>query len=215
MLKKSLTPAILFIALLSLLLASGNNLSANQTVITDDGRKVLLKNNGSWTFHTTDRFASTADGRRVRLKEDGRWEYANDAPAAPEGKTQTSNPLVKLQKVVIEKHVKKGYKNTRVKTQTVFYVQLKAPQQTAATINNSDASLIEVTDNNGKSYPVLSIKPGTAGSVIIRANKSPTILDDARSMQITLKAGAFNIKRPITLRMRIVDFDKKDVNGFE
>jgi len=54
MLKKSLTPAILFTALLSLLLASGNTLSARQIVITDDGRKVLLKNDGNWTFHTTD-----------------------------------------------------------------------------------------------------------------------------------------------------------------
>ncbi len=127
MLKKSRTPVIPFIILLSLLLASGSNLSAKQTVITDDGRKVLLKNDGNWTFHTTDCFASTSDGRRVRLKQDSHWEYANDAPAAPEDETQTSKPLVKLQKVVIEKHVEKGYKNTRVKTQTVFYVQLKAP----------------------------------------------------------------------------------------
>jgi len=62
MLKKSLTPVIPFIALLSLLLASASNLSANQTVITDDSRKVLLKNDGNGTFHTTDRFTSTAAG---------------------------------------------------------------------------------------------------------------------------------------------------------
>ncbi len=57
---------------------------------------------------------------------------------------------------------------------------LKPPQQTAAAVSNNDLSLIKVTDNNGKSYLVLSIKSGTAGSIIIRANKSPTILDDAR-----------------------------------
>ncbi len=215
MIIKRLTPSIVFGTLFSLLLIANNSQADNQLLITDDGREVLLNDDGSWTFRSSDRFASSHDGRRIRLKEDGSWQYADDAPPSPREKAQISNPEIKLEKVIIEKFAKKGFKNTRVKTQTVFYVQLNDSSLIKATSSDSDISLIEIKDNNGKNYPVISIKPDTANSIIIRAKKSPTILDDARSMEITLKAGLFGIKSPVTLSRRIVDFDKKDVDGFD
>ena len=184
-------------------------------MITDDGREVQLNDDGSWAFRSNDRFASTSDGRRIRLKEDGSWQYAKDAPPVPHKNTQTQNQAIKLEKIVIEKHVKKGIKNTRVKTQTVFYLKLDSSKQANALSSSTDTSLIEVKDNNGKSYPVISVKPGSAGGVIIRAEKSPGILDDARMMEITLKAGAFDNRSPVTLNMRVVDFYREDVDGFE
>lgn len=213
MIKKRPTPLLLSITLFSLFLVTGNSQAGSQKVITDDGHEVLLNDDGSWTFRTPDRFTSTSDGRRIRLKDDGSWQYANDLPPAADNKKQTPDPDVKLEKVIIEKYVKKGFKNTRVKTQTIFYVQLENFQQPA--ISSADMSLIEVKDSNGKNYPVISIKPGTTASIVIRAEKSPSILDDARSMEITLKAGVFGLRRPITLSMRTVDFDKKEVDGFE
>jgi hypothetical protein len=55
-------------------------LHADQEVTTDDGREVLLKEDGSWTFRSTDRFANTVDGQRIRLKQDGSWAYVGNSP---------------------------------------------------------------------------------------------------------------------------------------
>ncbi len=61
------------IVYLSILLNSPAGFAA-QVVISDDGREVLLKDNGTWEFRSNDRYANTPDGRRVRLKENNTWE---------------------------------------------------------------------------------------------------------------------------------------------
>ena len=119
-------PFVLFSALLLLFIIPGNNaLSADQQVITVDGREELLKENGTWAFRSSDRFANTKDGRRVQLKEDGTWQYVGNAPMASVEQVKTTLLDIKLQKVVIEKHEKKVHKNVRVTTQTVFYDKLR------------------------------------------------------------------------------------------
>jgi len=75
--------------------------------------------------------------------------------------------------------------------------------------------LIDVTDNHGKNYPLTAIKPGVNGSIAVYSEKSPSILDDAKSMKITLKAGIFNLKKPLTLTERISDFDEINVGSFD
>lgn len=210
-----LQPPTRFFMLIFLLLLAGGAHSADKKLITDDGREVLLNDDGSWEFRNTDRFANTDDGRRVRLKQDGSWHYVKNK--AVQATTKTPGPLIKLEKVVIEKHERKALKNTRVKTRTVFYLQLENTTQgkLAAAIKGSDISLIEVKDNNGKNYPVTAIKSGTNGSAAVYAEKSPTILDDAKSMEITLKAGIFGLKKPLTLTERISDFDEINVGDFD
>jgi len=193
-------------------------------VVTVDGREVILNNDGTWKYLSTDRYVNTKDGTRVRLKNDGSWQYVGNAPLISKEQVRTSELNIKLQKVVIESHEKKVQKNVRVKTQTVFYVQLENSPQAKQniSINKSDASLIEVKDNNGKSYPILSIKPDTAQlkpdtktTLVVRAKKSPLLWDKVKSMEILFKPGIFGIQNPITLSQRTIDFDKKKVDGFE
>ncbi len=181
-----LKPSIHFIAIFFLLLISAYSHSASQKVITDDGREVLLNDNGS-------------------------WHYTGDTALKPKEKTQS--PEIQLQKVVIEKYEKKALKNTRLKTRTVFYLQLKHPLQ-ETNIEDDDISRVEVKDNNGKNYPVLAIKLNTDNSLLVYAEKSPSIMDDAKSMQIIFKSGIFDIKDPVTLSRKITDFEQLNVNGF-
>lgn len=51
---------------------------ADEIVLSDDGREVRIKQDGSWEFVSDDRFATTRDGERVRLKFDGSWERIED-----------------------------------------------------------------------------------------------------------------------------------------
>jgi len=194
-----------------------------QEIINVDGREVILNDNGTWEFLSTDRYANTKDGIRVRLKEDGSWQMIGNAPLQSKEQVRTTDLDLKLQKVVIETYEKKVQKNTRIKTQTVFYVDLAFSSQTkkSITVSKDDIALIEIKDNNGKNYPVVSIQPDdaqlqadTKTTLVIRAEKSPSIFDDVKSMNIVFQKGIFGIIEPITLSQRTIDFNKENVNGF-
>ena len=201
-----------------------NALSATQEIITDDGREVLLKEDGSWSFRSTDRFANTKEGRRVRLKDDGSWQYTGNAPLVMKEQVRTTDLDIKLQKVVIETHEKKVQKSKRIKTQTVFYLNLELSALAKGNINikKNDVSMIKVMDNNGKNYPVLSIQPGPAvlepnskTTIVIRAKSSPSWLSKVKSMEVVLSPGIFGIQDPITLKQNVIEFDEKKVDGFD
>jgi len=217
-----ITPSI-FITL-TFLLPTTQAGPLSQEIINVDGREVILNENGTWKFLSTDRYANRNDGTRVRLKEDGSWQVIGNAPLESKEQVRTTDLDIKLQKVVIETYEKKVQKNTRIKTQTVFYVDLSySPQaKNNIKIKQSDISLIEVKDNNGKNYPVLSIKPseteikpGSKTTLIIRADKSPSFFDSVKSMDIVFKKGIFGIANPITFNQRPIDFGNKKVDGFE
>ena len=208
---------------LSLSLCS-NTLRADQDVITDDGREVLLRADGTWVFRSTDRFANTEDGKRIRLKADGSWQYIGNAPLISKDQVKTTELGITLLKTVIEKHEVKVQKNKRLKTQTVFYLNLELSPLAVSNIaiHKNDTSGIEVTDNNGKIYTVLSIQPGTTAlepgsnmTVAVRVDESPTWLDNAKSMEILFKPEIFGIQEPIKLSQKINDFEEVDVDGFE
>jgi len=208
---------------LSLSLCS-NTLHADQDVITDDGREVLLRADGTWVFRSTDRFANTEDGKRIRLKADGSWQYIGNAPLISKDQVKTTELGITLLKTVIEKHEVKVQKNKRLKTQTVFYLNLELSPLAVSNIaiHKNDTSGIEVTDNNGKIYTVLSIQPGTTAlepgsnmTVAVRVDESPTWLDNAKSMEILFKPEIFGIQEPIKLSQKINDFEEVDVDGFE
>ena len=213
-----------FIGLISLLIMLVSlNLVAAEQVVNIDGREILLKDDGTWAYASSDRFADTKDGQRVRLKLDGSWQFVGNAPLTSKQQVRTTELDLKLQKVVIETNEKKVQKNTRVRTQTVFYVGLgySAQAKKHFSIKKTDSSLIEVKDNNGRVYPVLSIQadsaevePGTENTIVIRADKSPSIWDEVKSMQITFKPGIFGLQQPIILSQKIIDFENKKVAGF-
>ncbi len=223
MTNKTFAPSSLFIAAITLLLLTiGKTALANEQIINIDGREVLLKEDGSWKYQSTDRFANTKDGRRVRLKEDGSWSYVGNAPLQSSEHVRTTDLDIKLKKVVIETYRVKTQKSQRIKTQTVFYVQLSnSPQaKTTIKITDSDITQIEIKDNNNKIYEVLSIRsdtstlePGKDTTLVVRAKKSPAIWDNAKSMKITFEAGTFDLHQAVTLNQRIIDFEKEDVDN--
>ena len=197
---------------------------ADQDVISDDGREVLLKDDGSWIFLSTDRYANTEDGRRVRLKADGSWEYVGNAPMQSEQQVRTTTTDIKLQQVVIEKHEEKSYKNVRVTSQTVFYLDINVSPlaDKDITISDADLSRIKVEDDKGKSYPVLSIspkpltlKPDSKQTVEIRADGAPSWLRGTKVMKIELAAGLAGNDKPITLEQRVDDMETIKVDGFD
>jgi hypothetical protein len=223
------TPIYTYILLLAVLLLSASQaLSAAQEAISDDGREVLLNDDGTWAFRSTDRFANTSDGRRVRLRADGSWKYVGNASGnallSSNLQLKTTQIDIRLDKVVIETYEKKVQKNKRVKSQTVFFLDLaSSPQaQQDITVRREDISNIKVSDSNGRDYPLLSIqpapttlKPGSQASITVRVNGSPQWWKDVESMEISFQPGVFGLQDPVSLMQRVVDFDIQKVSGFD
>ncbi len=224
MTRTSLKPSkIIFILISLLLFPGGNALSANQEVISDDGREVLLRDDGTWEFRSTDRFANTKDGQRIRLKDDGSWQYVGNAPLTSKQQIRTMDLDIKLRKVVIETHEKKVQKNTRSKSQTVFYLNLELSPlaKSNISINENDISRVKVKDSEGKDYSVLSIqaepailKPDSDTKVAVRVDGAPQWWKSVKSMEIIFKPGIFGLQAPVTLSQSVDDIDKKKVDGF-
>ncbi len=195
--------------------------AADQTLISADGREILLKDNGSWEYRSDDHIMSTPDGRRIRLKADGSWQYDGNSSLTSKQQVRTTDLDIKLKKVVIETREKKSVKGKRIKTHTVFYLSLSRSAQAnnIIKIDSSDMANIAVTDNNGKSYKVLALqsehstlKPGEKMTVLIRADKSPAIWDDVKSMQVTLKPEIFGLQSTATFTQKAIDFETRSVD---
>ena len=150
--------------------------AADQTAVGDDGREILLKENGTWEYKNQDRFGTSESGSRVRLKDNGSWEFVDNKVApvpvvaskakVAESTFVASNLNFELQDVAI--HSKKNKipnsNNYRVesKTQLDFKVVVSEVNKKALAINTKDISLFKVSDDIGKEYKVLSVKPSTA-----------------------------------------------------
>jgi hypothetical protein len=208
---------------LSLLLGSPA-LLASQEGLTDDGREVLLKEDGSWEFLSNDRYANTRDGQRVLLKEDGSWEYVGNAPLILKEQVRTTLLDIRMQRSNIEIHKEKVQKNFREEKQMVFYLSLNvSPAATESiTIDNSHLSSIQVKDDKGNAYPVIALTPNpivlapdSKHTLAIRAEGAPSKWDGVKSIQLQLTPGVIGNDNLITLSQNISDMEKKYVEGFE
>lgn len=199
-------------------------LYADQKVLTDDGREVLLKDDGSWRFLSKDRFANTGDGQRVRLKDDGTWVYTGNAPLVSSDQVRTEMIDIRLDKAVIEVHEVKVQKNTRINSQSVFYLTLTLSRQAdqPVSITEKDAENIRVSDSKRRQYTVLSLKPsgatvepGAALALAVRVDGSPQWWKNVKTMTIDFQPGLFGLERAVTLESKVDDMVKKKVAGFE
>lgn len=197
--------------------------STTQEAVSDDGRDVLLKDDGTWEFRSNDRYANTPDGRRVRLKQDNTWEYIGNAPLTTKTQARTSISDISLQRAVIEMHQEEIYKNVRTETQTVFYlkVALSAQADKGVTLDKTTLGRIKVTDNQGARYPILSLAPerltlapNSQQDVTVRVDGSPSWWKGIKSMQLELAPGVFGNRDTVALTMPVNDMDRTTVEGF-
>ncbi len=140
--------------------------NADEIVLSDDGREVRLKDDGSWEFVSDDKFATTQDGERIRLKSDGSWEQVEDdrnwitVPAATtsfsKDKVTEGSIQLEITEVIIESVRTRQQKNTRLRSQVVTRINVVSTETQAFTLQRSDISL---SDSRGKQYEIVSIEP--------------------------------------------------------
>ena len=201
---------------------TGKQVDAAEVVYVD-GREVLLKDDGSWIYQSTDRYVNTQDGTRVRLKTDGSWQAIGNAQLISKQQVRTRNLDITLQKVEIESYKKKVHKNTKVKTQTVFYLNITHSPVAKENIQLAQTHIthIKVKNDRGGNYPVIAmtpnnivLQPGSVMQLQIRAEKSPAEWESLNSIDIIFEAGIFGLTSPLTFTQRVIDIDTISVDGF-
>ena len=210
--------------LLSFPLLFSSAILADQKLISDDGREVLIKDDGSWEFRSEDRYANTKDGRRIKLKADGTWVYVGNAPLVTKEQARTTTVDIKLEKVEFEVHKEKVHKNIRMESQTVFYINVDVSplSRTPLSINGIDLSRLKVEDDKGKDYAVISvtpestdIQPDTNKTFVVRTKDTPSLWDGVKSIELIIQPGVFENDEAITFSRKYHDIEEVNVKGFE
>jgi len=195
---------------------------ADRQALADDGREVILKENGNWAFKTNDRLATSEDGTRVRLKGDGSWEFIGNAPAQTEQQVRTESLDITLDKIVTEfTKDKVNSKSSRYNAQTVFYLAVDVSSYgKPVTPSFDNPSLIVATDNKGTEYPILEIdsgntewQPGTEQRIAIRVDGSPSssIVWGSTKITLTIDKRVFGTQENLSFTERTNEIKKKKV----
>ena len=135
-----------------------------QTILTDAGREVLLRDDGSWEYLSDVRFGTLSDGSRVRLKPDGSWEIEQDETrfiTIPAEALKRSEDIVKTDKlyleifgITIESQRGKNRKNSTLRTQMLVDIKIETSRFDLSGINKD---LIKVSDSRGRLYETKKI----------------------------------------------------------
>lgn len=200
---------------------------AKDNIVILEGRQILLKDDGSWEYVSKDRYVNTRDGHQVILKDNGKWEYVKKheiIDVAPLSRSDESPdmPGMQLQKAEQESIIKKQGKGASIKTQSVFFVDINIDShaQTTFKLGNNDKNNITVTDDKNNQYKVLaiqpeiSLKPGETGTIQIRVDGSPSILDRVTYMYVNFSPAINGISKKITIKAKWNDFIEKSVDEF-
>ena len=202
-------------------------LQAAEEVMSDDGREILLKTDGSWEFKSNDRFATAKDGRRVRLKADGSWQYTGEqinpvqiVQSDKAAKTETGLS-VEISQLRIETQRQKkspSKKNSSKTTHSVFSVAVTlADASVPAIVPNLSKETVTVVDNDGRKYSVLSVsasttslKSGQSMEVVVRADGSPHWWT-TKTMSVVFEKAAFLSADSLSARYFMADAKRVDV----
>lgn len=188
---------------------------ADRSATGDDGRKITLKEDGSWEYANTDRYATSEDGTRVRLKDNGTWEFIGNAPVKTKQQFREESLDINLSQVVTEfaKTKVPGSKNTRVNSNTIFSlnVDISSYSDTPITADLNNFAGLSVSDNRGNEYDVLAVtpakqqlEPGNQYAYQIRVDGSPKYkvgFLNIKTITLKIDAGVFRTNSDISLTL--------------
>lgn len=206
--------------------ALSNIAIADRTATADDGREILLKDNGSWEYQSNDRFATSKDGTRVRLKDDGSWAFIGNAPMVTKEQVRTQSLEVSLGDIVSESFKEKRGKNTRYNSQTIFNLVVDVSSYSQGVDTRlSHFNLFKVSDSNGNDYPIISVtpqakhlKPGEQYPIAVRVDSSPAgqLAVSIKNIHLHIDKAVFASDADLTFTRRADEIKKiKKQKGFK
>jgi len=200
---------------------------AKDNIVILEGRKILLRDDGGWEYISKDRYAITHEGRQVILKDNGEWKYAENDESIKVTPMHYSDKspdilVMQLQKAELESILTRKGKRSIIDTQSIFFIDINIAShaQSTFTLSSSDINNISVTDDKDNKYEVLaiqpeiSLKPGETGTLQIRIDGSPSILDNVKFMYVNFAPAINGISKKMAVKAKWNDFIQKSVDEF-
>lgn len=220
MLRKSLLYQALSSLVLCLSITTGA--TAERSAVADDGREILLKDDGSWDYKSSDRFATAEDGTRVRLGDDGRWQVVGNAPVVREELVRTPRLEVTLEQAVMEIFRAKLIKSTRFDAQTVLQLAVVVSSHSdPVAAHLSHYNLFRVEDSRGREYPVIAVtpqhqqlQPGESFHFSVRTDGAPVglLAMGTNNLVLTIDKTVFGTESDLKFSKRLDDLIEKKVD---
>lgn len=204
--------------------------TADEKLISIDGREILLSEDGRWVYISDDRLVTAADGRQVRLKANGSWEYTGDVrsyqPEEAADRKFVGDRLlsISLVDIVIESvrgKKSESHKNSRKKTRSVFHLNFSLDREAETSVTLPMAlGDFSVSDTDGREYTVAkvtaettSVSAGEEAFVSVIVDGSPHWWT-TKSMILTIKKKALGSGRRIVLTRAMSTAKKTNVGSF-
>ena len=205
--------------------------AADETVISDDGRQIRLKGDGTWVQLSQDRYATNAAGQRIRLRPDGTWNVMSHARVQAEaGDTSgrerhqqqalVDEPVLYLGQVEILKRSIRRSKSTHADKRMRFVVEVDNRSQQTLHIPNDLERLVGVLDNRGGVYTVTSVRvdtseiaAGNRGKVYVETKDAPQWFG-LKYLTVKVDAGGLGNEQPRLLNKRMDEVVRREVDSF-
>lgn len=222
-------------------LAFATTLAHSQQIVDGpDGKKILLKQDGSWEYIDESTLVTTPDGRRARVNDDNTWEYvetAQPATQAPAAASRDENGVVMISMnrpqsqpqidsstfeyaidrvFIVEEESRAGVsKGTRRDSAVYFYVEITAAVDSS--LPALDPRALSVKDSRGDSYKVVeatldtqNISPSGHALLKVVTDDSPMRIFNAREIYLDVAVGALGNPEPLRLSQPMTFVDRLD-----
>ena len=214
----------------SMLIAVSSWCLAEERLITNDGREVILHEDGTWEFASEDRYAITPAGQQVQLKADGSWTVVESASTASVGQqvigvdTRPSLVGVELNEAFVEEYSERAgaqSKNTRNFRYINFLldVSLSAEAENALSLNNLDPNQFSVTDDRGGDYDILSLEstnpslqPGQSSQIRVITDGAPGTLVRVSDIVLNISPNTLGTDSAFELEVNYRGLDRKNIS---
>ncbi len=210
--------------------------NAEQIVISDEGREVLIKDDGSWQYVSRDRYASDSLGRRIVLKPDGSWQYKDDAidnPVQAERSAVQDEPGVKsqlpgsrllLDRVEVQRKLTKTIKSKRLETRTIYFLQIRntgsQDMQLEETQLQRIAKGMRAGSSGGENFEIIAVEsgtkklaPGDSSELLVRTAGSPKWFN-VKFLELEIAGGVLGNPAALVLRKDMDEIDIVRVDDF-
>ncbi|MBA59367.1 MAG: hypothetical protein CMQ40_09375 [Gammaproteobacteria bacterium] len=199
-------------------------LLADQIIISDEGREVLLREDGTWQFLSEDRFGTLKNGTRIRLRSDGRWSVSKNEDewvSMPARFLKVSKDTLELEgigfqlsKVVIESERGKNRKNSTLRAQIIAELVIDGPTKKFSLPKKSS---LRVTDSRGREYEakkmsLISERGNTSKVLRIILNGAPRWWG-VKFFKFEFNSGAFGHDVPIELTKAMSEVSRLEVDS--
>lgn len=202
--------------------------NAEEVVISDDGRQIQLKGDGTWVQLSRDRFAINSAGQRVRLKADGTWTLMSDVEAAARPQAQAAAPLTPIQaasestlhlaKVEILRRKIKRAKSIHAETRTVYHVGVLNDSNSTIDLTGRLERMLTARSSAGGRFEILAVdveveqlSPGERANIRVEAAGAPQWFG-VKYMQLEVAAGALGNSDRRILSKSMDEVEKRSVD---